>query len=63
MVSGLSPSGRAGATFLAALQWLTLPEAIQQANNLGERGAALPYILEHRDFLQRRLAEAMRLTL
>jgi len=46
MVSGLSPSGRAGATFLAALQWLTLPEAIQQANNLVERGAALPFILD-----------------
>jgi hypothetical protein len=33
-----------------------------QANDILE-GADLPQIREHRDFLQRRLAEAMRLTL
>ena len=44
-----------------AAGWLTLREAIQQANNILE-GADLPHIPEHRDFLQRP-AEAMRLTL
>jgi hypothetical protein len=43
--------------------WLTLREAIQQANNLVENGAVRAHILEHRAFLRRRLAEAMRLTL
>lgn len=45
-----------------AVGWLTLREAIQQANDILE-GADLPHIREHRDLLQRRLAEAMRLTL
>jgi hypothetical protein len=45
-----------------AVGWLTLRDAIQQANNILE-DTDLPHIREHRDFLQRRLAEAMRLTL
>lgn len=42
--------------------WLTLRDAIQQANNILEH-SDLPHIREHRDYLQRQLAEAMRLTL
>lgn len=45
-----------------AVGWLTLREAIEQANNILERSDLL-HIREHRDYLQRRLAEAMRLTL
>lgn len=45
-----------------AVGWLTLREAIQQANDI-LADADPPHIREHREFLQRRLAEAMRLTL
>jgi exodeoxyribonuclease I len=42
--------------------WLTLREAIEQANRLLDdpNGDVLTYIREHRDFLQRRMADAMR---
>jgi len=42
--------------------WLTLREAIREANNLLEQaqGPELGFIREHRDYLQRRLADAMR---
>src|SRR5271166_3659904 len=45
--------------------WLTLREAIREANDLLEtrEGSELTHIAAHRDYLQRRLAEAMRLTL
>lgn len=43
-----------------ALGWLTLREAIQQANDI-LADTDLPHIREHQEFLQRRLAEAMRL--
>jgi exodeoxyribonuclease-1 len=42
--------------------WLTLREAIQQANDI-LADTDLPHIREHRNDLQRRVAEAMRLTL
>jgi hypothetical protein len=42
--------------------WRTLREAVQEANTILE-GSDLPQILDHREFLQRRLAEAMRLAL
>lgn len=45
-----------------AVGWLTLREAIQQANDILAE-TDLPHIREHRDFLQQRLSEAMRLTL
>jgi hypothetical protein len=43
--------------------WLTLRDAIQEADDLLERakGPDLEFIREHRDALQQRLAEAMRL--
>jgi hypothetical protein len=40
----------------------TVREAIERANNILERSDQ-PHIREHREFLQRRLAEAIRLTL
>ena len=42
--------------------WLTLREAIQEANHLlvTAHGADLSHVREHRDFLQHRLADAMR---
>jgi exodeoxyribonuclease-1 len=47
------------------VSWVTLREAIEDANRLLEHpeGVELTHIREHRDFLQRRMAEAMRLTL
>jgi CSLREA domain-containing protein len=42
--------------------WCTLREAIEEANTILE-GSDLPQIPDHRDFPQRRLAEAMRLAL
>jgi hypothetical protein len=41
--------------------YVALRDAIQQASDI-LADADLPHIREHRDFLQRRLAEAMRLT-
>ncbi|HWB49208.1 MAG TPA: exonuclease domain-containing protein [Stellaceae bacterium] len=45
-----------------AVGWLTLREAVQQANDILVE-TNLPHIRAHRDFLQRRLADAMRLAL
>lgn len=44
--------------------WLTLRQAIREANELLEttEGCDLTHLGTHRDYLQRRLAEAMRLT-